>query len=52
MFCGQCGSRLLLCHARSGRGRIYPYFACSARHAGRGDCTPAGDADRAGGAAC
>lgn len=39
VFCGQCGSRLLVCHARSGRGRIYPYFVCSARHAGRGDCT-------------
>lgn len=39
VFCGQCGWRLRVCHARSGRGRIYPYFVCSARHAGRGDCT-------------
>ncbi len=39
VFCGQCGSRLLVCHARSGRGWIYPYFVWSARHAGRGDCT-------------
>lgn len=39
VFCGQCGSRLIVCNAKSSQGTIYPYFVCSARHAGRGDCT-------------
>lgn len=39
MFCGQCGSRLLVCNAKSSQGTIYPYFVCASRHAGRGDCT-------------
>ena len=39
VFCGQCGSRLIICHSRSGRGKIYPYFICSGRHNGTTDCT-------------
>ncbi len=39
VFCGQCGSRLLVCNAKSSQGTIYPYFVCASRHAGRGDCT-------------
>ena len=38
-FCGQCGSRLLVCNAKSSQGTIYPYFVCASRPAGRGDCT-------------
>ncbi|SEA59282.1 Site-specific DNA recombinase [Bowdeniella nasicola] len=39
VFCGQCGSRLLVCNAKSSQGTIYPYFVCAGRHGGRGDCT-------------
>lgn len=38
-FCGQCGSRLLVCKAKSSQGTIYPYLVCASRHGGRGDCT-------------
>jgi site-specific DNA recombinase len=37
IFCGQCGSRLIVCHAK-GRGGTYPYFICSGRQAKRTDC--------------
>jgi DNA invertase Pin-like site-specific DNA recombinase len=37
VFCGQCGSRLIVCHAK-GRGGTYPYFICSGRQAKRTDC--------------
>lgn len=39
VFCGQCGSRLIVCNAKSSQGTIYPYFVCSSRHAGRNNCT-------------
>lgn len=39
VFCGQCGSRLIVCNAKSIQGTIYPYFVCGSRHGGRGDCT-------------
>ena len=39
VFCAQCGSRLLVCNAKSSQGTIYPYFVCASRHGGRGDCT-------------
>lgn len=39
VFCGQCASRLIVCNAKSSQGTIYPYFVCTRRHAGRGDCT-------------
>ncbi len=38
IFCGQCGSRLIVCHAK-GRGGTYPYFICSGRQQKRTDCT-------------
>ncbi|WP_052466908.1 recombinase family protein [Mobilicoccus massiliensis] len=38
VFCGQCGSRLIVCNAKSSQGTIYPYFVCASRHGGRGDC--------------
>ena len=46
VFCGwkdengvECGSRLIVTHARSRSGRIYPYFVCSSRHNKRSGCT-------------
>lgn len=39
VYCGQCGSRLIICNARNGQGKVYPYFVCSGRHGGKGDCT-------------
>lgn len=37
IYCGQCGSRLIVCHAR-GRGGTYPYFICVGRQQKRSDC--------------
>jgi site-specific DNA recombinase len=37
IYCGQCGSRLIVCHAK-GRGGIYPYFICLGRQQKRTDC--------------
>jgi site-specific DNA recombinase len=37
IYCGQCGSRLILCHAK-GRGGTYPYFICVGRQTKRTDC--------------
>lgn len=37
IFCGQCGARLIVCHAK-GRGGTYPYFICSGRQHKRTDC--------------
>jgi site-specific DNA recombinase len=46
VFCGkkdengiECGCRLIVTHARSRSGRIYPYFVCSGRHNKRTRCT-------------
>lgn len=39
VFCGGCGSRLLVTHAKNRHGVTYPYFVCSGRHAKRTDCT-------------
>ena len=38
LFCGQCGSRLLVAHAKSKSGMIYPYFVCAGRQTGRTSC--------------
>ncbi len=38
IFCGECGSRLILSNARSGQGVIYPYFLCAGRHSKRTTC--------------
>jgi site-specific DNA recombinase len=37
IYCGQCGSRLIVCHAK-GRGGTYPYFICIGRQQKRSDC--------------
>ena len=39
VFCGQCGSRLLVCNTKNRHGNVYPYFVCAAKHSGRGECT-------------
>ncbi|MGI8493621.1 MAG: recombinase family protein, partial [Acidimicrobiales bacterium] len=39
VYCGACGSRLMISNARSARGPIYPYFVCAGRHAKRTNCT-------------
>lgn len=38
VYCGECGSRLILTNARSRRGVIYPYFICAGRHSKRTNC--------------
>ena len=38
VYCGECGSRLILTNARSRQGVIYPYFICAGRHSKRTDC--------------
>jgi site-specific DNA recombinase len=37
IFCGQCGSRLIVCHAK-GRGGTYPYFICLGRQQKQTNC--------------
>jgi site-specific DNA recombinase len=39
ILCGNCGSRLIVTHAKSRSGRIYPYFVCVGRHQKRTNCT-------------
>ena len=39
VYCGQCGSRMMVTHAKNRHGSIYPYFVCAGRHAKRTDCT-------------
>ena len=38
VYCGQCHSRLIIVHARSHTGSIYPYFVCSGRQQGKTEC--------------
>ncbi len=38
VYCGECGSRLILSNARSRQGVIYPYFICAGRHSKRTNC--------------
>ena len=38
IYCGQCNSRLIVCHAK-GRGGTYPYFVCIGRQQKRTTCT-------------
>jgi site-specific DNA recombinase len=37
IYCGQCGARLIVCHAK-GNGGTYPYFICIGRQQRRTDC--------------
>ena len=39
VYCGQCGSRLIVSNAKNSYGNVYPYFVCSGRHAKRTDCS-------------
>jgi site-specific DNA recombinase len=39
VFCGTCGSRLIVSHAKNRHGRIYPYFLCIGRQQKRTTCT-------------
>lgn len=39
LFCGTCGSRLVVSHAKNRHGTIYPYFICMGRQQKRTDCT-------------
>lgn len=39
LYCADCDSRLILTHAKSQHGTIYPYFICSGRHSKRTTCT-------------
>lgn len=39
LFCGTCGSRLVVSHAKGRHGTIYPYFICMGRQQKRTDCT-------------
>ncbi|MGH9074997.1 MAG: zinc ribbon domain-containing protein [Acidimicrobiales bacterium] len=39
VYCGACGSRLMISNARSASDNIYPYFVCAGRHAKRTHCT-------------
>jgi site-specific DNA recombinase len=38
IYCGQCGSRLIVTHAK-GRGGTYPYFICIGRQRDKTSCT-------------
>ena len=39
VYCGDCGSRLMVTHAKNGKGIVYPYFICAGRHSKRTNCT-------------
>jgi site-specific DNA recombinase len=39
IFCGQCGSRLIVNYAKGRRGGIYPYFICGGRQRDKTSCT-------------
>ena len=39
VYCGKCGSRLIIHNAKSHTGARYPYFICIGRHNRINDCT-------------
>ena len=39
IYCGACGSRLMVSNSKNRHGFVYPYFVCSGRHSKRTDCT-------------
>lgn len=39
VYCGQCGSRLIISNAKNRHGSVYPYFVCAGRHSKRTTCT-------------
>ena len=38
IFCGECGSRMIVTYAKNRAGTVYPYFVCSGRHGKRTGC--------------
>jgi site-specific DNA recombinase len=38
LFCGHCGSRLIVSHNKGRQGNTYPYFVCIGRHERRTVC--------------
>ena len=39
VYCGTCGSRLVVSHAKNRHGTVYPYFICVGRQQKRTNCT-------------
>ncbi|SDI89756.1 Site-specific DNA recombinase [Frankineae bacterium MT45] len=39
VYCGDCGSRLVITNAKNRHGAVYPYFVCVGRHQKRTPCT-------------
>ncbi|WKX09964.1 recombinase family protein [Streptomyces sp. NL15-2K] len=39
VFCGDCGSRLIITNAKNRHGVVYPYFVCLGRHQKTTSCT-------------
>lgn len=39
VFCGQCGFRMIVSHAKNRWGTVYPYFICLGRQQKRSECT-------------
>ena len=39
IWCGGCGSRLIVCRAKNRTGVIYPNFICIGRQRDRASCT-------------
>jgi hypothetical protein len=39
IYCGQCGSRLIVTHSKGKTGRIYPSFICVGRQQKRTSCS-------------
>ena len=39
VYCGDCGSRLIVSRTKNRHGTIYPYFVCIGRHQRRTTCT-------------
>ncbi len=39
VFCGQCGSSLVVSHTKNRHGKTYPYFICIGRQQRRTNCT-------------
>lgn len=39
LYCGSCGSRMMVSNAKSRSGDIYPYFVCAGRHRKATPCT-------------
>ena len=38
VYCGECGSRMIVTYAKNRAGVVYPYFVCSGRHSKRTPC--------------